>query len=198
MRSFVTYSATIRGGLTSGGIGLTVALVASLAANSSRYPAFKSYRALTLPLKAFAVTAATTASFIIGADSASRQFELNKYRIGSGTALEEQAYRDLHAEELLITEESGAKRAIDLRTLSTRDAIVEWAKAHRYAVVFGAWAATMVGSFGYISMTPLSFSQKLVQVRRSRARLYRGKTQIDALSPFCAVCRVEWSLRALQ
>lgn len=56
-------------------------------------------------------------------------------------------------------------RKVDMRGLSTRDALVEWGKANRYGVVFGAWAASMIGSFGYISFTPLSFTQKLVQVR---------------------------------
>lgn len=152
--------------MKAGAIGLSTALLVSLAAQrSGRFPA---YRALTLPLKAFAVTSVTTASFIIGADAASRQFELSKYAVGSGTEMERESHMAERAEEEAgISEQAGYKRPVDLRTLSTRDAIVEWSKANRYKVVFVGWASTMIGSFAYISMTPLSFAQKLVQVRRS-------------------------------
>lgn len=85
------------------------------AQRTARFPA---YNALTLPLKAFAVTAITTATFIIGADAASRKFELAKYAIGSGTKLEADAYRAAEAEKMAGISEEG-RAPIDLRTLST-------------------------------------------------------------------------------
>lgn len=164
-------SATILGGARTGAIGLSTALLASLVAQRSSV--FPAYRNLTLPLKAFAITSITTASFIIGADAASRKFELNKYAVGSGTVIEQEAYASQKGEE-----EAGisdpVKRDIDYRKLNTQDAIVEWSKDHRYGVVFGAWATSMVGSFGYISLTPLTFAQKLVQVRPCLLSRVRG------------------------
>lgn len=79
----------------------------------------------------------TTAAFIIGADSASRNYELKKYQIGSGTALERESREGIAAEQ-----EAGiggqAKQKVDLSKLSTKDMLVEWGKEHRYGTVFGA------------------------------------------------------------
>ncbi|ORY90926.1 hypothetical protein BCR35DRAFT_109709 [Leucosporidium creatinivorum] len=159
-------NATVKGGLQSAAYGLGAGLVGSLAAQRA---GVKAYRSLTLPLKAFALTSVTTAAFIIGADSASRNYELKKYQIGSGTALERESREGITAEQ-----QAGiggqARQKVDLSKLSTKDMLVEWGKEHRYGTVFAAWAASMVGSFGYISMTPLSFAQKLVQARMVRTR----------------------------
>ncbi|KDE03460.1 hypothetical protein MVLG_06070 [Microbotryum lychnidis-dioicae p1A1 Lamole] len=152
-------SATVYGGLRAGAIGLGLGAVGSIALQRS---GVKAYRSLTLPLKAFALTSVTTAAFIIGADSASREYELAKYSIGSDSDLAREARQGMQLErEAGIAGETQQNRP----TLSTRDALIEFGKTHRYGVVFGAWAASMVGSFGYISMTPLSFAQKLVQAR---------------------------------
>lgn len=91
-------------------------------------------------MKAFAITAATTASFIISADAASRKYELAKYAIGSGTLLEREAARDAQLEkDAGIYEESkyGGDRK-GKEGLSTKDALVEYSKSHRYGIVFGA------------------------------------------------------------
>lgn len=79
----------------------------------------------------------TTAAFIIGADSSSREFELAKYKIGSGTALERESREGINAERAAGIYGNKAP-AIDRSTLSSKDVLVEWAKEHRYATVFGA------------------------------------------------------------
>lgn len=90
-------------------------------------------------MKAFAITAATTASFIISADAASRKYELAKYAIGSGTLLEREAARDAQLEkDAGIYEESKYGGGKSKEGLSTKDALVEYSKSHRYGIVFGA------------------------------------------------------------
>ncbi|KAK4049408.1 Replication factor C, subunit RFC4 [Microbotryomycetes sp. JL201] len=153
-------SAVVSGALKGGAVTLGCAVLAAGAATRFNV---RAWQQLTLPLKAFAVTSATTAGFIVSADSASRQYELAKYKIGSGTALERESHAAMRNEQLAGIADS--KPAIDRSTLSTSQALVEWGKEHRYGAVFAAWAASMIGSFGYISMTPLSFAQKLVQAR---------------------------------
>ncbi|KAK4703641.1 hypothetical protein P7C70_g2572, partial [Phenoliferia sp. Uapishka_3] len=152
---------TAAGGFKAGSVGLGAALIASFAAQ--RF-GVRAYRQLTLPLKAFAVTSATTASFIIGADSASRNYELSKYAEGSGTQLEKETHRDIMAEKAAGIYEDG-KIKQRMEGLSTQQALLEWSKEHRYSVVIAGWGASMVGSFAYIAATPLSFAQKLVQAR---------------------------------
>ncbi|KAM0792863.1 hypothetical protein ACM66B_002626 [Microbotryomycetes sp. NB124-2] len=155
-------SAVVAGAMKGGAVTLGVAVLAAGAATRFKV---RAWQQLTLPLKAFAVTSATTAGFIVSADSASRQFELAKYKIGSGTALERESHAAMRREELAGIADHSGKPAFDRSTLTTSQALVEWGKEHRYGAVFAAWAASMVGSFGYISMTPLSFAQKLVQAR---------------------------------
>ncbi|KAK4056316.1 Replication factor C, subunit RFC4 [Microbotryomycetes sp. JL221] len=154
-------SATVAGGLKGGAIALGLGVVAAGAAARFRVGAWQQ---LTLPLKAFAVSSATTAGFIIGADHSSREYELSKYKIGSGTALERESHAAIRREQAAGIY-AHDKPGIDKSTLTTSQALVEWGKEHRYGAVFAAWAASMVGSFGYISMTPLTFAQKLVQAR---------------------------------
>ena len=79
----------------------------------------------------------TTAAFIIGADSSSRQYELAKYRVGSGTALERESREGINAERAAGIYGEQAP-AIDRSKLSSKDILVDWAKEHRYATVFGA------------------------------------------------------------
>ncbi|GAA5951421.1 hypothetical protein JCM21900_004404 [Sporobolomyces salmonicolor] len=153
------HSAVVKGGLKSGGIALTGGAVAAVAAQ--RY-GVRAWRGLTLPLKAFALTSITTAGFIVGADAASREFELRKYAIGSGTALEKISH-----EQMRLEREAGIDggKVATMKEVSTKDALIEWAKQNRWSVVFGSWVASMVGSGAYIAASPLSFAQKLVQAR---------------------------------
>ncbi|GAA5916886.1 hypothetical protein JCM5296_000739 [Sporobolomyces johnsonii] len=153
------HTAVVKGGLKSGGIALTGGAVAAVAAQ--RY-GVRAWRGLTLPLKAFALTSITTAGFIVGADAASREFELRKYAIGSGTALEKISHEQMRLEHEAGID--GAKVAT-MKEVSTKDAVLEWAKQNRWSVVFGSWVASMVGSGAYIAASPLSFAQKLVQAR---------------------------------
>ncbi|KAM0749818.1 hypothetical protein T439DRAFT_326712 [Meredithblackwellia eburnea MCA 4105] len=154
--------------MKTGSVGLGLALVASVAA--SRFGP-RAYRQLTLPLKAFGVTSVTTAAFIVGADSASRQYELAKYAYGSGTTLETESRRglDLEKQAGIFTSAGSSSARLPPRnagtSVGTTEAVVEWAKEHRYQTVLAGWAASMVGSFAYIAATPLSFAQKLVQAR---------------------------------
>ena len=133
---------TARGGFTSGAVGLGAGLAASVAAQRA---GFRAYRSLTLPLKAFAVTAVTTASFVIGADSASRKYELAKYATGSGTRLEEETHRDIQAERAAGIYENGLVKQ-RMEGLSTKQALLEWAKDHRYSVVLAGCVAWKLGS----------------------------------------------------
>ena len=95
----------------------------------------RAYRQLTLPLKAFACTAATIASFSVGADSASRAYELAKYASPT-SRLGEEAHRDVKAErEIGIYADGKVKERME--GLSTKQALLEWGKDHRYSVVLG-------------------------------------------------------------
>ncbi|GAA5982638.1 hypothetical protein JCM5350_002131 [Sporobolomyces pararoseus] len=152
------YSAVVKGGLTSGMIALGAGSAGAVGLQRMNVAA---WRGLTLPLKAFALTSITTAGFIIGADSASRKFELSKYSIGSGTKLEKIS----HEQQRLEQEAGITKPRGEVREVGTKDALLNWAKQNRWSVIFGAWVASMAGSGAYIAATPLSFSQKLVQAR---------------------------------
>ena len=120
------------GGLRGGAIGLSASLLASVAAQ--RLPQFRNYQKLPLQLKAFGITAVTTAAFIISADSAGRKYELAKYT--NGGELENEAFKAQRLEERLGLD---GEQATTQRKLSTRDALVEYGKANRYSVVFGAF-----------------------------------------------------------
>ncbi|GAA5936804.1 Rcf2p [Sporobolomyces koalae] len=151
-------SAVVKGGVASGMIALGTGAVGAVGLQRMNVAA---WRGLTLPLKAFALTSITTAGFIIGADSASRKFELSKYSVGSGTQLEKIS----HEQQRLENEAGIGKKAGPQTTLGTKDAVLDWAKTNRWSVVFGSWVASMAGSGAYIAASPLSFAQKLVQAR---------------------------------
>ena len=80
----------------------------------------------------------TTAGFIIGADSASRKYELSKYSLGSGTKLEKISH-----EQQRLEEEAGisSSRGRDVAEVGTKDALLNWAKQNRWSVVFGSLVA---------------------------------------------------------
>lgn len=98
--------------------------------------------------QAFGVTAATVATFIIGADHAGRQYELSQYQIGSGTELSKIAHQAEQAEQSLGLDKYGRPQQQLSSEASTSQALMAWGTKNKYKVVFGAWAASMVGSFG--------------------------------------------------
>ncbi|GAA5865816.1 hypothetical protein JCM3774_003107 [Rhodotorula dairenensis] len=153
------YSETVWGGLRGGLAGLAVGGAGAVALQRAQVQAFTR---LTLPLKAFAVTALGTAGFIISADKASREYELRKYAIGSGTALERSAHEGQRLEQQAGI--AGGRSHAD-KPVTTREAVVEWAKENRWTAVGLTWIGSMAASGAYIAATPLSFSQKLVQAR---------------------------------
>ncbi|GAA6059628.1 hypothetical protein JCM10212_004131 [Sporobolomyces blumeae] len=154
------YSAVVKGGLSSGAIALGTGAAGAIGMQRMNVAA---WRGLTLPLKAFALTSITTAGFIIGADAASRKYELAKYSVGSGTQLEKTSHEQQRLEQEAGI--GGGARAGQVKEIGTKDALIEWAKANRWSVVFGSWVASMAGSGAYIAASPLSFAQKLVQAR---------------------------------
>ncbi|GAA5831058.1 hypothetical protein JCM11251_005129 [Rhodosporidiobolus azoricus] len=153
------YSQTVYGGLK----GSAAALLAGGAgAAFAQRRGIQAWTGLTLPLKAFALTVVGTAGFIINADKAARDFELQKYALGSGTELEKTSRQQERLErEAGIA--GGAQR--QLQPVSTSEAVLEWAKENRWTAVGLSWAASMVGSGAYIASSPLTFAQKLVQAR---------------------------------
>ncbi|POY70716.1 hypothetical protein BMF94_6126 [Rhodotorula taiwanensis] len=151
------YSETVWGGVRGGLAGLAVGGAGAFAMQRAQVQAFTR---LTLPLKAFAVTALGTAGFIISADKAAREYELKKYAIGSGTELERISHEGQRLER-----QAGIGGPAPGKTVSTREAVIEWAKENRWTAVGLTWIASMVGSGAYIAASPLSFAQKLVQAR---------------------------------
>ncbi|GEM09227.1 mitochondrial hypoxia induced protein domain protein [Rhodotorula toruloides] len=158
------------GGLKGGALGLAAGGAGAVALHRANAQAFTR---LTLPLKAFAVTqvradlhsapfSVGTAAFIIGADKASREFELAKYAVGSGTELERSSREQQRLEQEVGIAGGKPKRNTPV---STKEAVVEWAKDNRWTAVGLSWAASMVGAGAYIAATPLTFAQKLVQAR---------------------------------
>ncbi|GAA6012523.1 hypothetical protein JCM10207_009029 [Rhodosporidiobolus poonsookiae] len=154
------YSTTVYGGLRGAGVALGAGGAGAFAAQ--RY-GVKAWTGLTLPLKAFALTAVGTAGFIISADKAAREYELSKYRLGAGTDLA----RVAHEQERLEQEAGiGGGGAVKTRQpVGTSEAVIEWAKENRWTAVGVSWLASMVGSGAYIAATPLSTAQKIVQAR---------------------------------
>lgn len=73
-----------------------------------------------------------TASFIISADKAAREFELQKYATGSGTELERISHEQQRLEqEAGIAPGQKAPRG----QVSTKEAVIEWAKENRWTAV---------------------------------------------------------------
>ncbi|GAA6047749.1 hypothetical protein JCM3770_001758 [Rhodotorula araucariae] len=158
------YRATVVGGAKGGLAGLAVGGVGAVALQRAGVPAFTK---LTLPLKAFAVTSIATASFIVSADKAAREYELKKYALGSGTALERSSHEQQRLErEAGIAPGQQQQQAGGARApVSTKEAVIEWAKENRWTAVGVSWVGSMIASGAYIAATPLSFAQKLVQAR---------------------------------
>ncbi|BGP37328.1 Replication factor C, subunit RFC4 [Rhodotorula kratochvilovae] len=155
------YRATVVGGAKGGLAGLAVGGAGAAALQRAGVPAFTK---LTLPLKAFAVTSIATASFIISADKAARDYELKKYAVGSGTELERVSHEQQRLEQEAGIAPGQAQKA-QRAPVSTKEAVIEWAKENRWTAVGVSWVGSMVASGAYIAATPLSFAQKLVQAR---------------------------------
>lgn len=154
------YQAVIKGGTRWGLTGVGGGMTAALLAN--RY--WSGFRALTLPLKAFAVTSIGTFSLIIGADRASRAHEDRQFdRDLDGR------WNDQNLEHQLGLDDQDHKhhpnRPNLSESLSSRDKLVKLLKDKKYEIVLGSWAASMIGSFGLVAAQPMPFTQKLVQAR---------------------------------
>jgi hypothetical protein len=138
------YSATVKGGILGGLIGLGAGATGVLFA-TRRYPGFRS---LTVPFRAFLAISTGTFSAIISADRASRAFEEkrnpNRKYTDQNKTLEEQ----------YEASKPFAQRARD------------WGETNRYSIVFGSWVASMGIALGIVQRNPyLSGQQKLVQAR---------------------------------
>ncbi|PBP20287.1 hypothetical protein BUE80_DR008993 [Diplocarpon rosae] len=138
------YATTIKGGLTGGAIGLAVGGAALYGASRR----FQIIRGLTIPMKAYLVSATGTFTAIIYADRASRGFELQRNP--------ENRYVDTAARttEALDAEKTSFQRVKD------------WGRENRYPIVTASWVASMGIALALVGRNPyLSRAQKLVQAR---------------------------------
>ncbi|KAI0473776.1 hypothetical protein GGR56DRAFT_648941 [Xylariaceae sp. FL0804] len=138
------YREVLKGGLVGGTVGLAAGLAGVLGA-SRRYPAF---RGLTVPFRTFLVMSSLTFGSIVTAE----RYSVDFHRAQNP----DNAYRDAaqRAGEAAREQAPAAERLKD------------WARTHRYQLVAGAWAASMVGSLAMVGRNRyLSTSQKLVQAR---------------------------------
>jgi len=139
------YYATIKGGSIGGLLGTGVGAVAVIAA-SRRY---HSFRALTIPFRAFLIASSGTFAAVIAADRASAAYDTEHT-----PEKKRQIAREREREALLDSN----------KTLFERSKI--WASENRYPLLFGFWVVSMAGSWHFVNRNPyLSSSQKLVQAR---------------------------------
>ncbi|KAJ8110158.1 hypothetical protein OPT61_g6923 [Boeremia exigua] len=139
------YDASIKGGTIGGLIGTAIGAVAVVGA-SRRYPSF---RALTLPFRAFLVTSAGTFIAVIAADRASAQYDIEN-----------------NPEKKAEIERERSRAALLEQNKTVYERSKEWATENRYPLLFGFWIASMAGSWTMVNRNPyLSKSQKLVQAR---------------------------------
>ncbi|KAF2672427.1 hypothetical protein BT63DRAFT_411698 [Microthyrium microscopicum] len=138
------YNATLKGGAIGGALGLGIGSAGILLANR-RFPAFRS---LTPQLKAFLATSSATFTLIIGADRASRNYELHR-----------------NAQRLAYSQHvSEADRLEATKPFATR--AKDWAGDNRYSIVCAGWLASMGVALALVRRNPyLSTGQKLVQSR---------------------------------
>ncbi|TVY78273.1 Respiratory supercomplex factor 2-like protein [Lachnellula suecica] len=138
------YNATLKGGLTGGGLGVLIGGTAVVLSHK-RFPTFRS---LTLPLKTFLVTSAGTFSAIVQADRASRNYE--------NARDPQRQYRDNASTELELARGNE----------STFQRLKDWGRENRYPIVTASWVASMGIAFGIVSRNKyLTGAQKLVQAR---------------------------------
>ncbi|KAF1833905.1 mitochondrial hypoxia responsive domain-containing protein [Decorospora gaudefroyi] len=154
------YYATVKGGTIGGVVGLAIG-GAAVSLASRRY---HSFRALTVPFRAFLVASAGTFIAVIEADRASAQ-----YAIEHTPEKKRQIEREKEREALYDHDKTALQRA------------KTWATENRYPLLFGFWIASMAGSWHFVNRNPyLSGSQKLVQ-----ARMYaQGGTLTALLASF--------------
>jgi len=138
--------ATIIGGAKGFAGGLGVALPASYLLNR-RVPY---YRALPPSLKAFGVILIAVPSFVINAEHAGLKYEKEHWTDAGKEEMDTQQAREQHRWE----------------SLSLTQKIRDTAARHEYGFIGTAWAATMVGAFGWIMRDPYqTLPQKIVQAR---------------------------------
>lgn len=154
------YNATIKGGSIGGVVGTAIG-AAAVAGASRRYASF---RALTVPFRAFLVASTGTFIAVIAADRASAAYDI-EHTPEKKRAIE----REREREALLESNKTVVQRA------------KEWASENRYPLLFGFWIASMAGSWQMVNRNRyLSGSQKLVQ-----ARMYaQGATLAALLTSF--------------
>lgn len=97
---------------------------------------------------------------IIGADRASREFELKALE-AAGIGWQDEVLE----QELGLDHPENAWHLKHNQSLTPRGRIFEHLKENKYQYVLGGWAASMVGSFGFVAAQPLSLTQKLIQAR---------------------------------
>ena len=140
------HSATLRGGLGGGAIGLAAGTLGVYAA-SARYPAFRS---LTLPFRAFLIASSGTFAAIVSADHYSRRFEMAR------RSPQESPYVNAQAQ---LRSQLEAAKPVTQRA-------ADWAGRNRYSIVFAAWLGSMAGALALVGRNPyLTVPQKLVQAR---------------------------------
>jgi len=150
------YNATVKGGTIGGLIGTAVGAAAVVGA-SRRY---HSFRALSVPFRAFLVTSSGSFVAVIAADRASAKFDLEH-----NPEKQREVERERERENLYNANKSAMERA------------KEWASENRYPLLFGFWVASMAGSWAAVNrQSTLSGSQKLVQ-----ARMYAQGLTLSAL-----------------
>ncbi|KAJ4289729.1 Replication factor C, subunit RFC4 [Kalmusia sp. IMI 367209] len=150
------YNATVKGGTIGGSIGLAIGGLAVVGA-SRRYPSF---RALSVPFRAFLVTSSGSFVAVIAADRASNRFDIEH-----NPEKQRELARERQREELYNANKTAAQRA------------KEWASENRYPLLFGFWIASMAGSWIAVNrQSALSGAQKLVQ-----ARMYAQGLTLSAL-----------------
>lgn len=138
------YSATVKGGIVGGTVGMALGLAGVMGA-SKRYAAFRS---LTLPFRAFLVTSTGTFGAITVAERysisfAKQQDPMNFYKDESTRAFEE------------ARQQAGQMQRIK-----------EWGRENRYSIVFASWLASMGVALAAVGKDKyLTTAQKLVQAR---------------------------------
>jgi hypothetical protein len=137
--------AVFAAGIKYGLVGLAIGLGGVTLAHR-RYPTF---RAMTLPFKAFLTSSTATAFGIIAADHMSIQFEHE------------------NNEKLANYSEATARaRAEALASETAYQSMMRWGRENRYKIVAATWAAGMGASWHYINKDKLlTTSQKVVQAR---------------------------------
>ena len=138
------YSATIRGGLLGGAVGLAAGTGAVWLV-SKRFPTFRN---LTLPFRAFLAVSTGTFTAIIAADKAGEAYERRAHP--------EREYKDINRQ---LQDQIAAQKSAGGR-------LRDWATEHRYGIVFGSWIASMGIALGLVQRNRyLTGAQKLVQAR---------------------------------